>query len=107
MGRTQTFISRLFVERDKQLEDISHLKDKLKTVNSDLIMEKDNRCKLEEKVQELENNRRIRAPEQQKRNDNNEVNKDILKDMSLLLQHRDEIRNIKETILSYQEKMCS
>ena len=65
------------------------------------------RCKLEEKVQELENNKRIRTPEQQKRNDNNEVNKDILKDMSLLLQHRDEIRNIKETILSYQEKMCS
>ena len=104
--RTQTYVSKVVSERDQLMHDINKLNNKLNAASLDLVEEEVNKCKLQDKIKFLEENINKMKLEKKENVDvrQSEVNEDMVKDMKLLLQHREELKEIKNIIISYQDK---
>jgi len=107
--RTQTYISRLVSERDQLMGDINKLTTQLSSASMDLVEEEVNRCKLQEQVKYLEGKihkmeMTDASSDQIQKFKNTEEYKNIIEDMKLLLQHREEISEIKNIIRTHQEQ---
>ena len=88
------------------MHDINKLNNKLNAASLDLVEEEVNKCKLQDKIKFLEENINKMKLEKKENVDvrQGEVNEDMVKDMKLLLQHREELKEIKNIIISYQDK---
>ena len=107
--RTQTYITRLASERDGLMGDITKLSGRLNSANMDLVEEEVNRAKLQEKVKYLEerifklqSESRVVVRGQVRFSETEEY-RDVMEDMRKLLDHRDEIRDIKKIFKQQQD----
>ena len=107
--RTQTYITRLASERDSLMGDITKLSGRLNSANMDLVEEEVNRAKLQEKVKYLEerifklqSESRVEVRGQVRFSETEEY-RGVMEDMRKLLDHRDEIRDIKKIFKQQQD----
>ena len=111
--RSQHYITQLLAEKDQLTRDITQLTVKLKQLQMDLMEEEVCRTKEAEKVRFLEDKIcNIEQMKYQRRGDNEGFTKpdvknsedyqSVLNDLKLLIQHREEIGNMKKIIKELQ-----
>jgi len=114
--RTQHYITRITCERDQLSKEITDLQLKIKNAQMDLLEEEIKKNKesekvdyLENKINELQSKNRYTLPEIKAKDSPVDVKqskeyKMILNDLQLLLQHKQEISDMKRFIQKLQEK---
>jgi len=114
--RTQHYITRITCERDQLSKEITDLQMKIKNAQMDLLEEEIKKNKesekvdyLENKINELQSKNRYTLPEIKAKDSPVDVKqskeyKMILNDLQLLLQHKQEISDMKRFIQKLQEK---
>ena len=114
--RTQQYITRITCERDQVGREVTELQMKMKNAQMDLLEEEIQRNKESEKVEFLEN--KINQLQQNLKLAQSDINppqghiniieskeyKMVLKDLQLLLQHRQEITDMKKFVQKLKEK---
>ena len=113
--RSQHYITHLLAEKDQLTRDITQLTVKLKQLQMDLMEEEVCRTKEVEKVRFLEDKiSKIEQRQDQRRGDvegfnsrkpdvkDSEDYQSVLNDLQLLIQHREEIGNMKKIIKELQ-----